>query len=66
MTDAILQIRDLDMHFPIGGGYFRKPTDVVKAVDRVSFDVMRGETFGVVGESGSGKTTLGRCIMRVL
>lgn len=66
MTDAILQVRDLDMHFPIGGGFFRKPSDVVRAVDSVNFDVRRRETFGIVGESGSGKTTLGRCIMRVL
>jgi peptide/nickel transport system ATP-binding protein len=66
MIDSILRVRDLDMHFPIGGGVFGKPTDTVRAVDNVSFDVRRGETFGIVGESGSGKTTLGRCIMRVL
>ncbi|WP_342077812.1 ABC transporter ATP-binding protein [Yoonia sp. SS1-5] len=66
MSDPILQVRDLDMHFPIGGGLFGKPTDVVRAVDDISFDVIRGESFGVVGESGSGKTTLGRCIMQIL
>ncbi len=66
MADSILEVRDLEMHFPIGGGFFSKTRDVVKAVDKVSFDVKRGETFGIVGESGSGKTTLGRCIMRVL
>ena len=66
MTDTILKVRDLDMHFGIGGGFFRASTDTVRAVDKVSFDVYRGETFGVVGESGSGKTTLGRCIMRIL
>ncbi|MDV7141811.1 ABC transporter ATP-binding protein [Tropicimonas sp. TH_r6] len=66
MTDPILQVQDLDMHFHIGGGFFRKHTDVVRAVDNISFEVNRGETFGVVGESGSGKTTLGRCIMQIL
>ena len=66
MSEPILSVTDLDMHFPIGGGFFGKPNDVVRAVDNVSFDVMRGETFGIVGESGSGKTTLGRCIMRLL
>lgn len=66
MSDPILKVRNLDKHFPIGGGFFGKPTDIVRAVDNVSFDVERGETFGIVGESGSGKTTLGRCIMRVL
>lgn len=66
MTDVILAIRDLNMQFGIGGNLFGKPTGTVRAVDNVSFDVFRGETFGIVGESGSGKTTLGRCVMRVL
>ncbi len=66
MAEPVLKVRDLDMHFPIGGGFFGKPTDVVRAVDKISFDVFRGESFGIVGESGSGKTTLGRCIMRTL
>jgi peptide/nickel transport system ATP-binding protein len=66
MAKTILEIRELDMHFSIGGGFFKKSTDVVRAVDNISFDVYRGETFGVVGESGSGKTTLGRCIMQIL
>lgn len=66
MAEAILQVRGLGKHFPIGGGFFGKPTTVVRAVDDISFDVMRGETLGIVGESGSGKTTLGRCIMRII
>lgn len=65
MSDTILEIRDLNMHFRIGGGMFAKNTTMVRAVDQISFDVYRGETFGVVGESGSGKTTLGRCIMQI-
>lgn len=67
MTDIILKVRDLSMHFGSSGGFFaKKEVAAVKAVDQVSFDVRRGETFGVVGESGSGKTTLGRCVMRIL
>lgn len=66
MDDVILEVRDLDMHFPTSSSMFGKPHGVVRAVDQVSFAVPRGSTFGVVGESGSGKTTLGRCIMRVL
>ncbi len=66
MSDTILSVRNLNMHFRIGGGTFRTSTDVIRAIDNVSFDVKRGESFGIVGESGSGKTTLGRCVMRVL
>jgi peptide/nickel transport system ATP-binding protein len=50
----------------MGGGFFKKSAEVVKAVDGITFDVYRGETFGVVGESGSGKTTLSRAVMRIL
>lgn len=66
MDDVILEVQDLDMHFPIGGGFFRGSKELVRAVDGISFNIHRGETFGVVGESGSGKTTLGRCIMQIL
>jgi len=61
---ALISVRDLKMHFPIGGGLFNKKK-ILKAVDGVSFDVFRGETFGLVGESGCGKTTVGRTIVRL-
>jgi peptide/nickel transport system ATP-binding protein len=66
MSDAILRVHNLDMHFGGTSGWFGKTPPAIRAVENVSFDVQRGETFGVVGESGSGKTTLGRCIMRTL
>ncbi|WP_417525300.1 ABC transporter ATP-binding protein [Marinovum sp.] len=67
MSEAILEVKDLTMQFGgHKGGWLTKPRDGFVAVDAVSFEVRRGETFGIVGESGSGKTTLGRCILRVL
>ena len=62
MTDQqreiLLSVKNLDVCF----GKKRKP---FKAVDNVSFDIYKGETFGLVGESGSGKTTIGRAIARI-
>ena len=62
----LLNIVDLVKHFPLGGGIMTKPRSWVKAVDGVSFHVLRGESFGLVGESGCGKTTLGRLILRLI
>ena len=58
MAEKLLEIKHLSVRF----GRRRKP---FTAVDDVSFDIYRGETFGLVGESGSGKTTIGRAIIRV-
>jgi peptide/nickel transport system ATP-binding protein len=65
-TDTLLRVRDLRVHFPIGGGLVRRARHHVKAVDGVSFDVPRGSTFGIVGESGSGKTTTALAVMRLV
>ena len=54
----LLSVRNMDVTFGKGKNAF-------KAVNNVSFDVYRGETFGLVGESGSGKTTIGRAIIRI-
>ena len=67
MTDDLLTVDDLKMHFPITRGIvFQKQVAAVKAVDGVSFSVARGETLGIVGESGCGKSTLARCVLRLL
>ncbi len=60
----ILQVDELRMHFPVSQGFLGRVSHHVKAVDGVSFDLVRGETLGLVGESGCGKTTLGRMLMR--
>jgi oligopeptide transport system ATP-binding protein len=68
----LLAIRDLKVHFDLGGGttwdkfFGGSPVKrVVKAVDGVSIDIYPGETLGLVGESGCGKSTLGRAVLRL-
>jgi ABC-type oligopeptide transport system ATPase subunit len=64
-TVPLLEVRDLVKEFTRRQGLFQKPS-IVRAVDRVTFSITEGETFGLVGESGSGKTTTGRCILRLI
>lgn len=59
MKEVLVSLRGVKKYFPAGKKQF------VQAVDDVSFDIYRGETFGLVGESGCGKTTLGRTIIDI-
>jgi microcin C transport system ATP-binding protein len=61
----LLKITDLQCHFPIKTGFFKRTIGKIKAVDGVSLTIKEGTTYGIVGESGSGKTTLGMCILRL-
>jgi peptide/nickel transport system ATP-binding protein len=68
MNDAntpLVSIKDLQKYFPIHGGVFYRHVGNVHAVDRVSFDVHKGETIGLVGESGCGKSTLGKALLHL-
>jgi len=66
VKEPILKINELCTWFPVRSGLFGKKKEVVKAVNKVSFDVYPGETLGLVGESGCGKSTLGRSILRLI
>ena len=62
----ILEVRDLKKYFSLRSGLFGREEGVVKAVDGIDLNIIKGETFGLVGESGCGKTTLGRSILRLI
>jgi len=59
--EELVRVRGLFKHFPVAGS-----DDVVRAVDGVTFEILRGETLGLVGESGCGKSTVGRCLLRLI
>src|SRR6185369_6372327 len=60
-AERLVTVSGLVKHFPVEGS-----TDVVRAVDGVSFEILAGETLGLVGESGCGKSTVGRCLLRLI
>ncbi len=62
----LVDVRDLKVYFPVTAGLiFQRKIADVKAVDGITFGIMRGETLGLVGESGCGKSTTGRAILQL-
>ncbi len=66
MTEPLIRVENLTKHFHSGGGFLGGSASTVRAVDGISFEVLRGETLGLVGESGSGKSTTGRLLLRLV
>ncbi|MRR50041.1 MAG: ABC transporter ATP-binding protein [Rhodocyclaceae bacterium] len=66
LTAPLLQVENLQVHFPIRRGLLKRPAGYVKAVDGVSLTLAPGRTLALVGESGCGKTTAGKAILRLL
>jgi peptide/nickel transport system ATP-binding protein len=64
-AENLFEIEGLRKYYPLGKSLLSRKPSAIRAVDDVSFQIRKGETFGLVGESGSGKSTLGRVIMQL-
>jgi len=64
--EPLLHVEKLKKYYPLTGGVFKRKIADVKAVDGITLDIFKGESFGLVGESGCGKTTFGKTIIRLL
>src|ERR1700730_10539218 len=65
-AQPMLIANGLTKHFAIRGGVLNRQVASVRAVDGVTFTVLKGETLGIVGESGCGKSTLARLLMHLI
>jgi microcin C transport system ATP-binding protein len=65
-AQTLLSVDELKVWFPLPRSLFNREKKYIKAVDGVSFELLKGKTLGIVGESGSGKSTLGQAILRLI
>jgi oligopeptide transport system ATP-binding protein len=66
MSDSnILEVKDLQVHFPVTEGLLKRQVGSIAAVNGVSFHIKRGETFSLVGESGCGKSTTALSVLKM-
>jgi peptide/nickel transport system ATP-binding protein len=63
---SLLEVQDLEKHYPVTEGFLNEQVGRVRAVDGISFELSAGETFGIVGESGCGKTTAALSLLRLV
>ncbi len=66
MSEALLRIDGVSVHFPVHKGLLQRQVAEVRAVEKVTLTLEKGEAFGLVGESGCGKTTLARTVLRLV
>lgn len=65
-NQELVRVENLTKHFSLGGSFFNKKQEIIRAVENLSFTVYKGETLGIVGESGCGKSTTGRLLLRLM
>jgi peptide/nickel transport system ATP-binding protein len=64
--EYLLKVKNLTKHFQVKSNMFSKESKYVRAVEKTSLSLAKGEVLGLVGESGCGKTTLGMCVLRLI
>ena len=62
---ALLELKDLKKHFPVGGNFLTGGHEYLKAVDGINLTIEEGTTYGLVGESGCGKSTTAKMILQL-
>jgi ABC-type oligopeptide transport system ATPase subunit len=65
-NEVLLEAKGLSKTYTQTSGFFVKKQRVIKALNKVSISIKKGETLAIVGESGSGKSTLARCLLQLL